>query len=104
MQAVCQAKRRRPRCLDVAVNDAWGVDDAGRVHHRPPRATFATWDPAVAIGWRSRQRLQLTPVRIVPGRDSLADARNAIAQADVAAITAGVAELGEAKILFRHDE
>ena len=28
----------------------------------------------------------------------------ASAQADVAAVSAGVAELGEAKILFRHDE
>jgi hypothetical protein len=40
----------------------------------------------------------------VPGRDGLADAGNAITQADVSMVTAGVTELGETKILLRHDE
>src|SRR2546430_17288123 len=52
----------------------------------------------------AHQGLQLAPVEILTSRDGLAYTRQAVTQADVACLTAGVAELSEAAIFPGDDE
>ena len=51
-----------------------------------------------------QQAFELAPVRVLSGRDRLAHARHAVAQANVAGIAARIAELGEQSVLPGDDE
>ncbi len=69
---------------------------AGRVQQRVE--VIAIPRLGVAAAPAAEHRLEFVPVGVLPGREGLADARLAVAQADVAVVPAGVGELGEAPV------
>src|SRR5436309_3891915 len=80
------------------------VGHARRIEHRWPWPAVAQWHRALTIRRDAHQGLQLVPVGILTSRDGLAYTRQAVTQADVACLTAGVAELSEAAIFPGDDE
>ncbi len=75
-----------------------------RVEHGLPRSAFARRYPAVTVRSGAEHCFEFVPVRVVTRGRSLSHARHAIAQADVARVPTGIAELGEAAILPGDDE
>lgn len=91
--------------VEILGDPPWGVRDRRRVEHAAAGNDL----------WRQHRQLHRRPDRFEGGRDGvprgvmtrgerLAHPRRAIAQADIALTTAGIAELGEAPILLRDNE
>ena len=81
---------------DLSLNNAWSADHRGGVEDSGIGSYLLNCCRAVA--WIIPQFLHPVPVGIVPCGHRLADARRAVAEADVAIAFARIAELGESAV------